>query len=165
MITPQTTATPQEAVAALLEQHAPQRILSVGQSELPVLAAFCLAHPQSRVDHAGEVPLPEAQASQRYDLAIVADCLEHLPKRDGAQLLGGIRNLNASRLAVLVELGSCDWCATDFYALGLQLHAHFRKDERTLSLFTYDLLVYKQVPDWLNARFWANPQMFGKYWW
>ncbi|MGO3534472.1 DUF6231 family protein, partial [Pseudomonas helleri] len=24
---------------------------------------------------------------------------------------------------------------------------------------------YKQVPDWLNARFWANPENFGKYWW
>jgi hypothetical protein len=24
---------------------------------------------------------------------------------------------------------------------------------------------YKQVPDWLNAKFWANPQLFGKYWW
>jgi len=24
---------------------------------------------------------------------------------------------------------------------------------------------YKQAPDWLNARFWANPQHFDKYWW
>ncbi|MCF3991384.1 DUF6231 family protein, partial [Pseudomonas aeruginosa] len=24
---------------------------------------------------------------------------------------------------------------------------------------------YKQVPDWLNAKFWANPENFGKYWW
>ncbi|WP_221179227.1 DUF6231 family protein, partial [Pseudomonas protegens] len=27
------------------------------------------------------------------------------------------------------------------------------------------LLEYKQVPDWLNSRFWANPENFGKYWW
>ncbi|MFP5429187.1 MAG: DUF6231 family protein, partial [Gammaproteobacteria bacterium] len=27
------------------------------------------------------------------------------------------------------------------------------------------LIGYKQVPDWLNARFWANPENFGKYWW
>ena len=26
-------------------------------------------------------------------------------------------------------------------------------------------IVYKQVPDWLNAKFWANPENFGKYWW
>ncbi|MGV8865199.1 MAG: DUF6231 family protein, partial [Pseudomonas sp.] len=24
---------------------------------------------------------------------------------------------------------------------------------------------YKQVPDWLNAKFWANPENYGKYWW
>lgn len=160
-----TPDSPQQAIAALLDQYAPQRILAVGRSELPVLAAFCQTHPQSSVEHAPCPPLPDALASQRYDLAIIADCLEHLPKRDGMQLLGGIRNLNASRLAVLVELARCDWQATEFYSLGLQLHAQYEKDDRTLSLFTYDLLVYKHVPDWLNAKFWANPQMFGKYWW
>jgi len=36
---------------------------------------------------------------------------------------------------------------------------------RQLTLFTYDLREYKQVPDWLNAKFWANPENFGKYWW
>jgi hypothetical protein len=41
----------------------------------------------------------------------------------------------------------------------------FQRDEQVLTLFTYDLLDYKQVPDWLNARFWANPENFGKYWW
>ena len=41
----------------------------------------------------------------------------------------------------------------------------FQRDEQTLSLFTYDLREYKQVPDWLNAKFWANPENFGKYWW
>ena len=164
-LTSQTSDTPQQAIAALLDQHAPERILAIGRSELPVLAAFCQAHPQSSVDHATDTPLPTELANRRYDLAIVADCLEHLPKQQGMQLLGGIRNLNANRLAVLVELAACDWQATEFYSLGLQLHAHFHKDGRTLSLFTYDLLVYKHVPDWLNARFWANPQMFGKYWW
>ena len=36
---------------------------------------------------------------------------------------------------------------------------------QTLTLYTYDLYEYKQVPDWLNAKFWANPENFGKYWW
>jgi hypothetical protein len=39
------------------------------------------------------------------------------------------------------------------------------RDQQVLSLFTYDLREYKQVPDWLNAKFWANPENFGKYWW
>lgn len=80
-------------------------------------------------------------------------------------MLGSIRNLNTSRMAVLVDLDACEWLTTDFYALALQVSERFQRDGQTLTLFTYDLLQYKQVPDWLNAGFWANPEMFGKYWW
>ena len=104
-------------------------------------------------------------AARRFDLALVVDCLEHLPKRDGLNLLGGIRNLNASRIAVLADLSASGWQETDFYSLALQASERFARDEQVLTLFTYDLLDYKQVPDWLNSRFWANPENFGKYWW
>jgi hypothetical protein len=29
----------------------------------------------------------------------------------------------------------------------------------------FDIHTYKEVPDWLNAKYWANPQNWGKYWW
>lgn len=165
MIATSISQTPQQALAALLEQSVPTRLLHVGRSDLPAVEAFSHSHQDSQIARAQTAPLPEELANRRYDLALVADCLEHLPKRDGLQLLGGIRNLNASRIAVLVDLSACDWQATDFFALALQLSARFERGEQTLTLFTYDLLEYKQVPDWLNAKFWANPQMFGKYWW
>ncbi|WP_068829926.1 DUF6231 family protein [Pseudomonas sp. BMS12] len=157
--------TPQQALAALLEHHAPERVLLVGASQLPALAAFHLAHPDAVMAHADAGPLPAELAAQRYDLALVVDCLEHLPKRAALELLGGIRNLNASRLAVLVDLAACDWQETDFFALALQASERFERAEQVLNLFTYDLRDYKQVPDWLNAKFWANPENFGKYWW
>ena len=157
--------TPQQALAALLERYAPSRLLLIGASELPALAAFQAAHPDCRVAHAAAGALPAKLAAQRFDLALVIDCLEHLPKRTGLELLGGIRNLNASRLAVLVDLQACAWQDIDFFALALQASERFQRGEQTLSLFTYDLLDYKQVPDWLNAKFWANPENFGKYWW
>lgn len=165
MVASHTSQTPQQALAALLEHHVPTRLLHVGRSDMPAIDAFSRSHPNSQLDRSPSAPLPDDLARRRYDLAIIADCLEHLPKRDGLQLLGGIRNLNASRIAVLVDLGACGWQATDFFALALQINAHFERDGQTLTLFTYDLLAYKQVPDWLNAKFWANPQMFGKYWW
>ena len=155
---------PQQALAALLDQSVPASLLHVGHSDLPAVEAFSDSH-HCQIDRTPSAPLPAELTNRRYDLALVADCLEHLPKRDGLQLLGGIRNLNASRIAVLVDLNACDWQATDFFALALQISARFERDEQTLTLFTYDLLDYKQVPDWLNAKFWANPQMFGKYWW
>ncbi|MCW3149081.1 DUF6231 family protein [Stutzerimonas stutzeri] len=157
--------TPQRALAALLDHYQPDRVLHVGQSLQPALDAFAQSHPGSQVDHAVAAPLEQSIAQRRYDLALVVDCLEHLPKRNGLELLGGIRNLNASRMAVLIDLAASDWQATDFFSLGLQISDRFQREAQTLTLFTYDLLEYKQVPDWLNAKFWANPQMFGKYWW
>ena len=157
--------TPQQALAALLDLHRPKRLLLVGASQFPALDAFRAAHADTEVFYAAPGPLPEDLAAQRFDLALVVDCLEHLSKREGLELLGGIRNLNASRIAVLADLTACDWKETDFFALALQNNERFQRDEQILTLFTYDLREYKQVPDWLNARFWANPENFGKYWW
>ena len=165
MSEPLATRTPQQALAALLERYRPSRLLLVGTSELPALAAFRSAHSDCQITHAEAAPLPPELAAQRFDLALVVDCLEHLPKRTGLELIGGIRNLNANRLAVLVDLHACAWQDTDFFALAMQASERFQRGEQTLSLFTYDLLDYKQVPDWLNAKFWANPENFGKYWW
>ena len=159
------TRTPQQALAALLDRYAPQRLLLVGASGLPAVTAFQAAHPEHQSAQAAPGPLPPELAAQRFDLALVVDCLEHLPKKTGLELLGGIRNLNASRIAVLVDLEACAWQETDFFALALQASERFQRGEQSLSLFTYDLLDYKQVPDWLNAKFWANPENFGKYWW
>ncbi|WEL54498.1 DUF6231 family protein [Pseudomonas kermanshahensis] len=156
--------TPQQALAALLERFTPQRLLLVG-TRFPALDAFAAAHPQVAIATTAPGPLPADLAGQRFDLAVLLDCLEHLPKRTGLELLGGIRNLNASRVAVLADLSACGWQDTDFFALALSASEKFRREGQVLSLFTYDLHDYKQVPDWLNARFWANPENFGKYWW
>ena len=165
MIAGISSRTPQQALAALLDRYAPARLLLIGASEFPALEAFKLAHPDSSVAFASPGPLPDELAARRFDLALAVDCLEHLPKREGLNLLGGIRNLNASRIAVLADLSACGWQETDFFSLALQASERFQRDEQVLTLFTYDLLEYKQVPDWLNSRFWANPENFGKYWW
>lgn len=157
--------TPQQALAALLDRYAPRRLLVVGGEGFPALQAFCEAHPDTELQQTPPGLLPERVAAQRFDLALVLDCLEHIPKRAGLELLGGIRNLNASRMAVLTDLAVCGWQSTDFYALALQASERFARDGQVLTLFTYDLREYKQVPDWLNAKFWANPENFGKYWW
>lgn len=159
------TRTPQQALAALLDLQAHKRLLLIGAEAFPALQAFQEAHPDTRLAHAKPGVLPPELAAQRFDLALVVDCLEHITKREGLELLGGIRNLNASRIAVLADLQACGWKDTDFYSLALQASERFTRDEQVLTLYTYDLREYKQVPDWLNARFWANPENFGKYWW
>ena len=157
--------TPQQALASLLEHHKPSRLLCLAREALPAISAYAEAHPECRLVQAA-VPLEDTSLlGERYDLVILADCLEHLPLRQGRELLGGLRNFNTSRLAVLVDLAASEWQATDFYALALQANERFARDGQVVTLFSYDLHDYKQVPDWLNAKFWANPQNFGKYWW
>lgn len=159
------TRTPQQALAALLERENPARLLAVSTCELPAITAFGAIHADCKIIYVKTSALPADVAAQRFDLAIVADCLEHLPKRSGLELIAGIRNLNAHRLAVLVDLQACDWSEADFFALAMHAGDRFQREDQALHLFTYDLYDYKQVPDWLNAKFWANPQNFGKYWW
>ncbi|GAA6131924.1 DUF6231 family protein [Halopseudomonas sabulinigri] len=162
------TATPNATLLSILEHYQPARLLCVSQSRVPAIEAYCAAHPATQLVTSDQAPLQPAVANQRYDLAIIADQLEHLPQRTGIELLAGLRNLSASRLAVLVDLvQAADWQENDFFALALQRRASFKGtgDNRTLSLYTYDLADYKQVPDWLNSKYWANPEMFDKYWW
>ncbi|MEH6490709.1 DUF6231 family protein [Halopseudomonas sp.] len=162
------TATPNATLLSILEHYQPARLLCVSQSRVPAIEAYCAAHPATQLVTSDQAPLQAEVANQRYDLAIIADQLEHLPQRTGIELLAGLRNLSASRLAVLVDLvQAADWQENDFFALALQRRASFTDtdDNRTLSLYTYDLADYKQVPDWLNSKYWANPEMFDKYWW
>ena len=160
-----TALTPQQTLAAMLDQHRPQRLLIISASPVPAIDAHQQASPECELFTASPGPLTPELSAKRYDLAILGDCLEHLPKAQGLQLLAGIRNLNANKVALLIDLQAGDWLATDFYALGMQAKERFERDGQALHLFTYDLMDYKQVPDWLNAKFWANPQLFGKYWW
>lgn len=34
-----------------------------------------------------------------------------------------------------------------------------------LVIWQFNILSYKQVPDWLNSKYWANPENWGKYRW
>jgi hypothetical protein len=81
----------------------PRAFAADRRQRIPGARRFKQAHPDCCVAHAEPGALPAELAARRFDLALVVDCLEHLPKRDGLNLLGGIRNLNASRIAVLAD--------------------------------------------------------------
>ena len=83
---------------------------------------------QAALDKARAMPLRAPLV-----VVVVARLQEHLPKNSGLQLLGGIRNLNASRLAVLADLTACNWKETDFFALALQSNERFQRDDQVLT--------------------------------
>jgi len=47
-----------------------------------------------------------------------------------------------------------------FFAFGFRRLEKNTETEQQKALYSYRLSDYKQAPDWLNARFWANPERF-----
>ena len=41
----------------------------------------------------------------------------------------------------------------------------FTRQTAAEPMYLFDIETYKQTPDWLNARHWANPELWGKYRW
>jgi hypothetical protein len=44
-------------------------------------------------------------------------------------------------------------------------HGEADKSTAVLNCFAYQIENYIKKRDWNNARYWANPENFGKYWW
>lgn len=38
-------------------------------------------------------------------------------------------------------------------------------ENANMIIWQFNILSYKQVPDWLNSKYWANPENWGKYRW
>lgn len=81
-----------------------------------------------------------------------------------AQALARCRDLLARRVLVLVP-ATLPEHGNDLRALAFQHHASFQGDEALYEVWGYDIRTYKQVPDWLNPKFWANPEMWNKQRW
>ncbi|WP_026470447.1 DUF6231 family protein [Alkanindiges illinoisensis] len=119
--------------------------------------------------------------TQRYDLAVIA--LYHsyyegnlaannpaLPINQPDSIAGSknqqllvqgitrLRDLLARRVLVLA---SPDFGAT-LHALGFSQIEQLSQD---LVIWQFNILSYKQVPDWLNSKYWANPENWNKYRW
>ncbi|MDG4868168.1 DUF6231 family protein [Guyparkeria sp. 1SP6A2] len=73
------------------------------------------------------------------------------------QLLASLRDRGNRPIAVHLE--GIENATSRMIALG------FRGTELPEPVFKYDILDYKHTPDWLNARNWANPELWGKYRW
>lgn len=100
---------------------------------------------------------------QRYDLAVVRlddQELMQLNTAQKTQLIVKLRDLWAKRIVVCANV--CD--AKLMRALGFQQLLDYHMSEQQ-SLWLFNILSYKQVPDWLNAKYWANPENWDKYRW
>ncbi len=100
-------------------------------------------------------------AEGRQDLVLVGR-LDALPRREGEVLLARLRDLYARRVLVTVALGG-EWHRSDLTGFGFTWLG--TSPDAGLDLYGFDVASYQTVPDWLNSRFWANPDLWGKYRW
>ena len=95
--------------------------------------------------------------THRYDLAVVVTAeVSLLP-----QTLQRCRDLFARYTLVL-----CPACQ-DLTRFGFSRFGDYpiTIDEKIYHAWQFNLFNYKHLPDWLNSRFWANPENWDKYRW
>jgi hypothetical protein len=107
----------------------------------------------------------------RYDLVFVSHVLERLDKTAAGNLISKLRDLHGSRLIMVVPIGT-DWHGhaslwekIDLLGYGLVQVGGYMHQGRPVHIYAYDIATYKTTPDWLNARYWAHPELFNKHWW
>lgn len=98
------------------------------------------------------------------DLAIISDITDTLPKPQAIEWLGLLRNGHAPHIIVIAEMEQSTqqgWQLADFLALGM----HRVGSANNYQIFSYAIESYRPKRDWLNSKFWANPENYGKYRW
>lgn len=148
-------------VLRYLEEIHAQTVLVVGQGADCVASACRAAHS----DCAVAIGMPaEVYAAGRYDIAILIGCIEHLEKTAALALIARLRDVQAASLLVAAPIGlswpghASYWDEQEFLGLGMQVYARLACDAGALLLYRYDIRDYKQVPDWLNSKYWAHPE-------
>lgn len=150
-------------VQRLLEQMQPHSMLCLGAPCDPTLRDYVAAAPGRLARHFPEPPA----VLGHFDLVVVADLLEHLPKSHGEQLLARLRDLHGGRLLLLLPAAAhtqhaSRWDDNELLAMGLLRVGSYDDAGGGQHLYRFDLADYKTTPDWLNARFWAHPERWDK---
>ena len=102
--------------------------------------------------------------TQRYDLGFVllnSQQFAGISDVQKSQMLVKLRDLMAKRMIVVSQLQD----EKLLRSLGFTQLVDKTKHESNFALWQFNILTYKHVPDWFNAKFWANPENWNKFRW
>lgn len=125
-----------------LTQRQPARLQAEGAAAQALLRPYLAAHPECRL----------MTVAEPADVAI-AQIDAQLAKADGFALISRLKQFAPAILVVAGDNSSLNF--NDFLSLGMQRLVE--ADACGNALYLFDLHTYKPAPDWLNSRFWANP--------
>ena len=157
-----------------LEAFTPRSILALGDTAAGLVKEFCRQASDCDLvsldasQTAGEL-LSRAD-SRRHDFGLVAGFLEQVDQETGSAVLARVRDVLVRRLCVVVEDPQGEdrevqWSNAEMAALGFSFLGRFEIEGCGLEFYGFDIANYKQTPDWLNARHWANPERWNKDRW
>ena len=120
-------------------------------------SAFSAAWPQA------ELQIPNSSLTHRYELAVLVDPQSLTTTETMPQLVAVARDRWARQVLVLVpKQANNHTTESEFFALGFQ-HRHLPDTLKVdFSAYGFSITRYKATPDWLNSRYWANPERWNK---
>lgn len=146
-----------------LRQHMPRRlregrmlVVAADSQGLALPDAVAVTDPASLLDD---------PPGERIPLVLLLDVLGQLDMATGRQLLGGLRDRWAEEVLILHRERDDGWDLNTFLALGFRREPAAAAGAPGHAVYRTSLYDYKLTPDWLNPRFWANPEMWGKARW
>jgi hypothetical protein len=163
-------------IETLLNESLPESILAIGPNTGKLVADYVeqkrfLKRPcEVSTIEDGDL-LAQLEALCRFDIGIVMDMLQHMDKSRGCQLIARLRDLHTPRFCVVVPMGAdwqgheSHWEPADLLGLGMSRVNVHQHDDKPVHVYKYDIATYKKTPDWLNAKDWANPELWDKYRW
>lgn len=149
-------------LAPFVKAFNPHSVLTAGDT-----AEFCLQTDNDTKFQHLTTPFSQQQLQRisPVDLALISHLTESMSKAEAQQWLGKIKNQYAPHVILIShpELAAeHGWQFTDYLAMGFR---HIAGSEDGLQVFSYAIENYQPKRDWLNSRFWANPEMYDKYRW
>lgn len=155
---------PGQDLTMILEHYQPGSIVyTEGLAEDAVLAWSGCPGEDARLRLPPEQPTGAFPLPRLFDLALVTNTLENLTHDQGELILGQLRNMGATRIAVLAG-DTSPWGFKDFIGMGFTRLYHY-SEPVSATLFAYDLDTYNYVREWNNPDNWANPEMWDKARW
>lgn len=175
-------------ILPLIDRLAQEKPIAQGLLVGDLLLGNCLPNSQQTTSHWPgtwqSIALHELTTlafTQRYDLAVIAlyqpyyegNLAANNPvppinqpdsivgSKNQQLLVQGITRLRDLLARRVLVLASPEFGAT-LHALGF---SQIEQLSQNLVIWQFNILSYKQVPDWLNSKYWANPENWNKYRW
>ena len=158
----------------LINAAQPRRILLLGNVSPEFLNEYvaqkALINQPCEIVHYHSASLNEISTlNERFDVGIVLNLFEHIEPIKGRQVLSRLRDVLTPQYCLALPLAhqsdASSWQLNDLFSFALSKVNSYDDVSHGLTLFKYSIENYKKTPDWLNADNWANPQLWGKYWW